>query len=105
MVPRSLVLVGLVPFAAATPLNLADRQTSCDSVHFFIARGSGKPYQCRQGALVNATCVGIASCGSEDIQYPAAFSDYCNSVSTGINNGIAQLTAYATWSALTRNWS
>jgi len=80
----------------ASPLDLAARQsTACQSVHVFIARGSTEPYPGRQGALATAICNGISSCGYEDITYPAAYSPYCTSVQTGVVNGKAAITAYA----------
>ncbi|KAI0151070.1 Alpha/Beta hydrolase protein [Pestalotiopsis sp. NC0098] len=79
----------------ASPVELDGRQTACQSVHIFIARGSDEPYPGRQGALATAICDGISSCGYEDIQYPATFDDYCTSSQTGVTNGKSAITAYA----------
>ncbi|KAH7014080.1 Alpha/Beta hydrolase protein, partial [Microdochium trichocladiopsis] len=86
----------LLGSAQASPLDLTSRQTTaCQAVHIFIARGSTEPYPGRQGALANAICSGLPSCGYEDITYPAAYSPYCNSVQAGVVNGKAAITAYA----------
>lgn len=77
--------------------SLSTRQTQCDAVHIFLARGTSEDYPGRQISVVNAVCSGISSCGYEDIQYPASFTpDYCTSVGDGVVNGTAQITAYAT---------
>ncbi|KAK8060570.1 hypothetical protein PG996_010500 [Apiospora saccharicola] len=82
--------------APAAPPILEDRQTACQSVHVFIARGSTEPYPGRQGALADAICSGVSGgCGYEDIQYPATFENYCASAGAGVKNGLAQITAYA----------
>ncbi|KAI2464588.1 carbohydrate esterase family 5 protein [Annulohypoxylon bovei var. microspora] len=94
--PIKLILLAvLLKGAATSPTNLAKRQTTCQDVHFFIARGSTEPYPGRQEDLVNAVCEGLSSCGYEDIIYPAAFEDYCGSAFGGVVNGTAQITAYA----------
>ncbi|KAI1480477.1 carbohydrate esterase family 5 protein [Daldinia sp. EC12] len=95
MLTKSLLVVALLKATAATPVDLNERQTACEDVHFFIARGSTEPYPGRQVDLVNRVCEGLSSCGYEDIKYPATFEDYCNSAFAGVTNGIAQITAYA----------
>ncbi|KAI1454804.1 carbohydrate esterase family 5 protein [Annulohypoxylon moriforme] len=95
MATRLLFLTALLSVAAARATDLTGRQTSCQEVHFFIARGSTEPYPGRQEDLVNAVCEGLSSCGYEDIIYPAAFEDYCGSAYGGVVNGTAQITAYA----------
>ncbi|KAI1077920.1 carbohydrate esterase family 5 protein [Whalleya microplaca] len=89
------VLLAVLQAAAATAGALPQRQESCDAVHILIARGSEEPYPGRQSKLADAICDGLESCGSEDIVYPATFSDYCNSAFAGVSNGTAQITAYA----------
>ncbi|KAI1336274.1 carbohydrate esterase family 5 protein [Xylariaceae sp. FL0016] len=93
MLFKALALTSLLQATAASPLALHPR--ACEDVHVFIARGSEEPYPGRQESLVDVICDGLSSCGYEDITYPATFSDYCDSVSAGVANGIAQLTAYA----------
>ncbi|KAI0843660.1 carbohydrate esterase family 5 protein [Hypoxylon sp. FL0890] len=90
-----LSLIALLQATAATPVILAARQSTCQDVHFFIARGSTEPYPGRQEVIVIAVCEGLSSCGYEDIIYPATFEDYCNSAFAGVSNGTAQITAYA----------
>ncbi|KAI8960435.1 carbohydrate esterase family 5 protein [Daldinia sp. FL1419] len=92
---KSLLFAVLFKAATATPINLDERQATCEDIHFFIARGSTEPYPGRQEDLVNRVCKGLSSCGYEDIIYPATFEDYCNSAYAGVANGTAQITAYA----------
>ncbi|KAI0112724.1 carbohydrate esterase family 5 protein [Hypoxylon sp. NC0597] len=95
---RYLAFTILVQVAAATPVDLTKRQTTCEDVHFFIARGTDEEYPGRQGALVDAVCQGVSSCGYEDIIYPASLDPvdgYCDSAFAGVTNGTAQITAYA----------
>ncbi|KAI0482685.1 Alpha/Beta hydrolase protein [Xylariaceae sp. FL0804] len=93
MAAKLLLLAGLVPAIAAGPL--AVRPRACDDVHIFLARGTAEDYPGRQGALADAICDGLSSCGYESIVYPAAYINYCDSVYGGVVNGTAQLTAYA----------
>ncbi|KAK8128674.1 hypothetical protein PG984_009782 [Apiospora sp. TS-2023a] len=95
LVKNLLAATALAQAATASPV-LEDRQTACQSVHVFIARGSTEPYPGRQGALADAICSGVSGgCGYEDIQYPATFENYCASAGAGVKNGLAQITAYA----------
>ncbi|KAK8080816.1 hypothetical protein PG997_008634 [Apiospora hydei] len=98
LVKNLLAATALAQAATAAPAAgvIESRQTACQSVHVFIARGSTEPYPGRQGALVDAICSGISGgCGYEDIQYPATFENYCASAGAGVKNGLAQITAYA----------
>lgn len=68
----------------------------CDDVHFFLARGNNEAYPGRQGALVEATCNGLASCGYEDLYYSALYTDLsCQTTYDGAVAGHVQMTAYA----------
>ncbi|KAK3066299.1 hypothetical protein LTR53_017412, partial [Teratosphaeriaceae sp. CCFEE 6253] len=70
--------------------------SSCDDVHFFVARGNNEAYPGRQGALIQATCDGLASCGYEDLYYSALYTDLsCQSTYDGAIAGHKQMTAYA----------
>ncbi|TLS27370.1 hypothetical protein PpBr36_05485, partial [Pyricularia pennisetigena] len=92
--PSALLLAA--PFVLAAPAALEERQSPCEDVHIFIARGTSEPYPGRQELTVNAICQGSTSCGFESIQYPAAFEPtYCSSVAQGVANGTNQITAYA----------
>ncbi|OTA52351.1 carbohydrate esterase family 5 protein [Hypoxylon sp. EC38] len=95
---RYLLSTALIQVAAAIPVDLTERQSTCENIHFFIARGTDEEYPGRQGALVNAVCEGMSSCGYEDIIYPASLdpiAGYCDSAFAGVTNGTAQITAYA----------
>jgi acetylxylan esterase len=87
----------LLPLALAAPaVKVEERQSSCHSVHIFLARGTSEPYPGRQSAIVSAICNGISNCGYEDITYPASVSpSYCSSVEAGVSGGTSQITAYA----------
>ncbi|KAG5768604.1 hypothetical protein H9Q72_003916 [Fusarium xylarioides] len=86
----------LTPLAIGAPaVDIEERQTPCQSVHIFLARGTNEPYPGRQGSLVSAICSGLPSCGYEDINYPANFNTYCTSIYAGITGGLSQITAYA----------
>jgi hypothetical protein len=83
----------LAPVALAA--SLVERQSGCSKTHIFLAKGNNEPYPGRQGALVNAICSGLDSCDYEDIlYYNPVDAEYCGSVSEGVANGIAQITAY-----------
>ncbi|KAI1801273.1 carbohydrate esterase family 5 protein [Daldinia bambusicola] len=94
MLTRPLLFAAAFGAAAATPVNLDERQTKCEDVHFFIARGSVEPYPGRQVDLVSRVCEGLSSCGYEDIIYPATYENYCDSAFAGVTNGTAQIKAY-----------
>lgn len=100
MAPISIpTLLTLLPVALAAPLLSSRQSTDCNDVHVFLARGTGEDYPGRQISVVNAICNGTesATCGYEDIQYPASFvnPEYCTSVGLGVTNGTAQIEAYA----------
>lgn len=70
-------LLALLPIVFGLP---AARQTEdCEDVHLFLARGTDEDYPGRQISIVYAVCngTGDASCGYEDIQYPASFLPTC----------------------------
>lgn len=93
--PAFATALAVLPAAALAAPVIEERQQPCQAVRVFIARGSTEPYPGRQSKIVSAVCSGISSCGYEDIRYPATFEAYCSSVSAGVANGIAQITAYA----------
>jgi hypothetical protein len=91
-----LSLISLAVLSVVSAPVLAQTCTPCEDVHFFLARGNNEPYPGRQGALVSATCDGVASCGYEDLIYSALFSDLsCQTTYDGCIAGHTQLTAYA----------
>ncbi|RSL63030.1 hypothetical protein CEP54_005425 [Fusarium duplospermum] len=80
---------------AATAQGHAARDTDCEDVHIFLAKGNNEPYPGRQGKLAGAICSGLDSCDYEDIQfYNPLEAPYCGSVFEGAKNGIQQITAY-----------
>lgn len=69
---------------------------ACHNVHIFVARGTYEDYPGRQAGLTGAICYGLTNCGYEDIMYRANETpDYCTSVQEGVQNGMAQINAYA----------
>lgn len=98
------VVLALLPLALGSPVvpgpgSMDSRQTSdCDDVHIFLARGTGEDYPGRQISIVYAICnsTETATCGYEDVQYPASFTpDYCTSEGLGVVHGTQQIAAYA----------
>ncbi|TKA75468.1 hypothetical protein B0A55_04580 [Friedmanniomyces simplex] len=62
----------------------------------FLARGNNEAYPGRQGALVEATCDGLASCGYENLYYSALYTDLsCQTTYDGAIAGHTQMAAYA----------
>jgi acetylxylan esterase len=91
----AILLLPSVLVAAAVVGRLEERESACQAVHIFLARGNNEPYPGRQGVLQAAICSGLSSCDYEDIQfYNPLESIYCESVAEGAINGIAQITAY-----------
>lgn len=85
----------LAPLALAASVDLSSRQSACSATHIFIAKGNNEPYPGRQGVLVNAICSGLENCDYEDILfYNPVEAPYCGSVNQGVEDGIAQITAY-----------
>jgi acetylxylan esterase len=92
---RALAILALSARGLGSALQNVAPRTTCDDVHLFLARGNNEPYPGRQGAVVDAMCSGLSSCGYEDIQFSAGLTDnYCDSIYQGATNGIAQLNAY-----------
>jgi hypothetical protein len=87
----------LVAMAAAlrvvSALNI--RQFECHDVHIFLARGAGDLYPGPMGPIVTPVCQGIASCGSENVQYPGTVDQVCNSITVGVANATNEITGYA----------
>ncbi|EXJ87852.1 hypothetical protein A1O1_04779 [Capronia coronata CBS 617.96] len=95
-----LALAGLAlncAVSTASEIDVLDkRQDSCKDVHIFLAKGNNEPYPGRQGKLAGAICYGLDSCDYEDIQYyNPVDSPYCDSVTQGVQDGVSQITAYA----------
>ncbi|KAG8165307.1 hypothetical protein KVR01_005582 [Diaporthe batatas] len=88
---RTLLLPAVIPgafSALCTPL-------ACSAVHVFLIRGTNEPYPGRQLPTAEGICEDW-DCSWSNIQYPAVFNDYCDSVETGIANLGKAVTDYAT---------
>lgn len=95
MLAKIIFLTGfLLQNVVALPGVIEERQTACQSVHIFVARGSTEPYPGTQSKIIDAVCQGVSSCGYEDIGYAATFENYCNSAQGGVTNGTALIKAY-----------
>ena len=69
---------------------------TCNEVQIFIAVGHGETYPGTQRSIAQLVCAKHSSCGTANIDYPSTASGaYCASVETGIKNGIAAITSYA----------
>jgi hypothetical protein len=89
-------LLGRASANALPERGLPRRDTTCDAVHMFLARGNNEPYPGRQGQLVAAICKNMSSCGYEDLIYSALYTDlYCQTVYDGTVAGHVQLAEYA----------
>lgn len=97
------IAAGLLQAASASPVELAQRQvtnTPCHDVHFIVARGSYEGYDVgsnrQDNLLVPGVCNGRASCGYEDVVYPAITGDaYCaGSENVGVAAALSQLNDY-----------
>ncbi|KIW05903.1 uncharacterized protein PV09_03097 [Verruconis gallopava] len=91
--------VAAFPFPSLFRRAVEERQSSdapCTDVHIFLSKGWNETYPGRLGKLAGAICYGIDSCDYEDILfYNTPGNSYCESVSEGSANGVAQMTAYA----------
>jgi len=88
---RYLLLPAVIPgafSALCTPL-------ACSAVHVFLIRGTNDPYPGRQLPTAEGIC-NDWDCSWSNIEYPAVFNDYCDSVETGIANLGKAVTDYAT---------
>lgn len=86
------LFISLSSASAVTFLSTHD--SACSQTHIFLAEENNEPYPGRQGVLVNAICSGLNRCDYEYILfYNPAESSYCDSVTEGTANGIAQITA------------
>ncbi|POS81068.1 acetylxylan esterase [Diaporthe helianthi] len=88
---RYLLLPAVIPgafSALCTPL-------ACSAVHVFLIRGTNEPYPGRQLPTAEGICEDW-DCSWSNIEYPAVFNDYCDSVETGIANLGKAVTDYAT---------
>lgn len=98
-IPAKLTLLCLTASSAVSAFPskpVEKRQADCAAVHIFLAKGWNEPYPGRQGKLAGAICYGLDSCDYEDIYfYNTPDAVYCDSVTEGDVNGVAQMTAYA----------
>jgi hypothetical protein len=88
---RYLLLPAVIPGALSalcTPL-------ACSVVHVFLIRGTNDPYPGRQLPTAEGICENW-DCSWSNIEYPAVFNDYCESVETGIANLGKAVADYAT---------
>lgn len=70
--------------------------SSCETVHIFLARGTTEDYPGPLLDVATAICDGVDSCGYEDIVYPASYlPDYCTSEGLGVVHGTSQVEDYA----------
>lgn len=94
----ALSLLALLPLVLGSPIDNSRQTSDCDDVHIFLARGTNEDYPGRQISIVYAICnsTETATCGYEDIVYPAAFTPtYCTSEGLGVLHGTQQIEAYA----------
>ncbi len=98
------VILSLLGLAAATPLELLDRQSSCPSIHVFGARETTvSPGYGTAGVVVNLILAAYPGSTSEAITYPACGGQsscgsisYANSVVAGVAAVASQVNAFNT---------
>ncbi|RDW80280.1 hypothetical protein BP6252_04918 [Coleophoma cylindrospora] len=85
----------VLSLALAAAAALSERNSTCQAVHVFLARGYGEEYPGRQSVLIDAICSGLSSCDYEDILWTTSMEyGFCDAVAEGAANGLQQITAY-----------
>lgn len=96
--PRVTVALGVIAAANARPQELSIRQelnTTCDHIHYIVARGTTESYPGSLGSLVDILLAKFPNSNYEDIIYPATQETSTNSYWEGLANGTQQIKSYA----------
>lgn len=95
---RTTLAVSVIGAASATPQELSTRQelnTTCDHIHYVIARGTTEGYPGSLGSLVDILLAKFPNSNYEDIIYPATQETSTDSYWEGLANGTQQIKNYA----------
>lgn len=90
--------LNVIGAASATSKELSARQelnTTCDQIHYIIARGTTEGYPGSLGSLVDILLAKFPNSNYEDIVYPATQETSTDSYWQGLANGTQQFTSYA----------
>ena len=95
---RTTLALNFVGAATARSHGLSARQelnTTCDPIHYIIARGTTEGYPGSLGSLVDVLLAKYPDSNYEDIVYPATQETATNSYWEGLVNGTQQIKSYA----------
>lgn len=95
---RAALTLGVFGAASARTQKLSTRQelnTTCDNIHYIIARGTTEGYPGSLGSLVDILLAKFPNSNYEDIIYPATQETSTDSYWQGLVNGTQQIKSYA----------
>ncbi|KAK7725273.1 hypothetical protein SLS63_008270 [Diaporthe eres] len=95
---RATLGLGVIGVASARAQEFSTRQelnTTCDRVHYIIARGTTEGYPGSLGSLVDILLAKFPNSNYEDIIYPATQETSTDSYWQGLANGTQQIKSYA----------
>lgn len=90
--------LSVIGVASARPQEISTRQelnTTCDHIHYIIARGTTEGYPGSLGSLVDILLAKFPDSNYEDIIYPATQETSTDSYWEGLANGTQQIKTYA----------
>lgn len=95
---RATIALSVIGAVSARPWELSTRQelnTTCDQIHYIIARGTTESYPGSLGSLVDILLAKFPNSNYEDIIYPATQETSTDSYWQGLVNGTQQIKSYA----------
>lgn len=95
---RTALALGVVGAASARTKQISTRQelnTTCDDIHYIVARGTTESYPGSLGSLVDILLTKFPNSNYEDVIYPATQETSTDSYWQGLANGTQQIKSYA----------
>ncbi|KAH8757633.1 Alpha/Beta hydrolase protein [Diaporthe sp. PMI_573] len=95
---RAALTLTVIGAASARPQEISARQefnTTCDDIHYIIARGTTEGYPGSLGSLVDILLAKFPNSNYEDIIYPATQETSTDSYWQGLAKGTQQIKSYA----------
>lgn len=95
---RATLGLGVIGVASARAQEFSTRQelnTTCDRIHYIVARGTTEGYPGSLGSLVDILLAKFPNSNYEDIIYPATQETSTDSYWQGLANGTQQIQSYA----------
>jgi len=95
---RAALILTVIGAASARPQEISARQefnTTCDDIHYIIARGTTEGYPGSLGSLVDILLAKFPNSNYEDIIYPATQETSTDSYWQGLAKGTQQIKSYA----------